>query len=198
MKTNSLPSDQLYNWSVKTINRYARKRSFKAFRQRSAHSTPQAPGAIACVEPASAGFDHRTLQALWQSELPLSTRPRPWPEVLSFSQLSQKSPCDDLLARALPRNRKAVVGTLRASGRRTQRSLRHQPGVAAPSRTVRRRTLSSINACAHEAMHPNSPACDHAPGTSGRCAGGGRCSRQDARRFPLRLRFFSRFNRPAQ
>lgn len=195
MKTDPLMSDQLYNWSVTTAIRYARKRSFKAFRQSSAHSTTQAPGAIAAFASASARIDHRTLQALWQSGLPLSTGPRPWPEVLSFSQLSQKPPCDDLFARALPRNGKAVVGTLRASGRRTQRSLRHQPGVAAPSRTVRRRTVGSSNACAHDAVHSNSPACDHA---SGRCAGGGQCCRQDARRFPNRPRFSAKFNCPAR
>ena len=198
MKTNPLTSDQLHNWSVKTAIRHARKRSFKAFHQSFTHSTPQAPGAITAFASASARIDHRTLQALWQSGLPLSRGPRPWPEVLSFSQLSQKPPCDDLLARALPRNGKAVVGTLRASGRRTQRSLRHQPGVAAPSRTVRRRTVSLCNACAHEAMPSNSPACDHAGPTSGRCAGGGQCCRQDARRFPLRPRFHAKFNCPAR
>jgi len=200
MKTNPLKSDQLHNWSVKTAIRHARKRSFKAFHQSFTHPAPQAPGAITAFASASASarIDHRTLQALWQSGLPLSRGPRPWPEVLSFSQLSQKPPGDDLLARALPRNGKAVVGMLRESGRRTQRSLRHQPGVAAPSRTLRRRTVSSSNACTHEAMHSNSPACDHGSGTSGRCAGGGQCCRQDARRFLIRSRFYPKFNRTAR
>jgi hypothetical protein len=198
MKRPLTISDQSNNWSARDLYQHVRSRFIQAFRQGAANSPSQAHRALAALGVAFAGFGDRTLQALWKCRLPLSARAGTWAEVLSLGELSQKSPQDDIRARDFLGIGAGVLGTFHGSRRDAQGCLRHQPGVVAASRTLRRINLTRDTPCCHDATRPNCPDCPDCDQAAGRRAGGGRDPRRNACGFLMSLHFHSKFNRTGQ
>jgi hypothetical protein len=125
MNTLYLLSDQSFTWSVCL--------------DKQVHCcVARAPREVAQATPTpaqhSARLAHRALQTLWQSQLPLCTRPWSWPQVLPLGELPPPTAANELRATGAMRTGQRLTGGLSARARDPGRDLRDQPGAAASSR----------------------------------------------------------------
>lgn len=162
MNISRLRSDQLDTWSdidAKQIHCYTAK-------------TPRRPPAqTASAQSDSSRLPHRALQTMWQTGLQVCRRPRSWPQVLSFGELSRLPAANGLRATGVLRSGCEAAWQLSASSRDLGGDLRDQPRTSPPSR-------GAVNS-GHDRSTDCRP-CDD------RCEFGRRASRQYARRLARR------------
>src|SRR6266851_1185915 len=119
-------SDQLYTWSDINEEKRACRRLEKT------PSSPQAPTASTQGDPAR--LADRALQTLWQARVQMRRRSRPWPQVLSVSELPGLASANGLCAARISRSDCRVRRQLPPSPRDLRGDLRDQPRTAAPPR----------------------------------------------------------------
>src|SRR5882724_11610374 len=124
MYFHTVESDQLYTWSDTNEEKRARCRLEKT------PSSPRAP--VAPTQGDLTRLADRALQTLWQARMQMRRRPRPWPQVLSFSELSGLASANGLCAARFSRSDCRVRCQLSPSPRDFGGDLRDQPRVAAP------------------------------------------------------------------
>ena len=123
MNKQELQSDQLSTWSDKNAKR-AHCRIAK---------TPQSPPAkTAPAQSSPSRLPHRTFQTLRQAGVQMRRRPRPWPQVLSFGELSRLAAANGLCASGGVRPDGGTPRQLPSSSRDLREDLRDQPRTAAP------------------------------------------------------------------
>src|SRR5438105_6361721 len=104
-----------------------------------------APTAPAPIDPAR--FSHRTLQTMRQAGMQMRRRPRPWPQVLSVSQLPGLAAANGLRTAGVIRANGGVPGQLPPSSRDPGGDLRDQPRTAAPPRGALKAYYAPIAFC---------------------------------------------------
>lgn len=127
MNLNAPYSDQLYNWSVNARKPFSKCSAQTP--QEAAHTAPRSR----C--PATR-LAHRALQALRQSQLPLSKWPRSRPEILPLCQLSEVPAQNGLRAGSLPGESARIPRALRFRTEHAQRDQRHQQRVVTSARNL--------------------------------------------------------------
>ena len=114
----------------------------------------QPPRAIAQanagVGHALAGLAHRTLQALRQTRLQVRRRPRSWPQVLSFGELSRAPTANGLRATSRLRRRQRTPGELSPVPRDHRGDLRDQSRTITPPRGAVRGVGEPVAAVPHQ------------------------------------------------
>jgi hypothetical protein len=130
MNFHELVSDQLYVWSVSN--------------DRTNHSGAQATAQATAAQAAAARrcasrLVDRTLQALWQSQLQVRSRSRPWAQVLPVGELSGPVAADGLRPSSRLRADQRARSQLHPGSRDLGGDLRDQPRTAASTRTTLRR-----------------------------------------------------------
>jgi hypothetical protein len=146
----------------------------ESFRVRSAKATPQTAPGFAAARARAAWLVDRDLQAVRSAELPLSRRPRTWPEAISGDQSAWRTSPQRICTKCDLRSGHRMAGQLSPGARYTQRDLRHQcrtsapprgsqidphgPGVSRPrlcqSRCDRRRYGRVLSRCRRSAVEP--------------------------------------------
>ena len=125
MDLRRLRSDQLYTWSdinaERTHHRIAK--------------TPQSsPAQTTLAQSDRPWLPHRALQTMWQSGMQVRRRPRSWPQILSFGELSGVAAANGLRTAGVLRSDCEVPCQLPARPRDLGGGLRDQPRTSASSR----------------------------------------------------------------
>jgi hypothetical protein len=108
-----------------------------SFRLRSAKATPQTATGFAAARARAAWLVDRDLQALRSAELPLSRRPRTWPEAISGDQSAWRTSPQRICTKCRLRSGHRMARQLSPAARYTQRDLRHQCRTSASPRGSR-------------------------------------------------------------
>jgi hypothetical protein len=119
-----LLSDQLLTWSDENS---------ETDHRRLAKAPPSAPAPAASAQGCPPWFPHRALQTLWQARLQMRPRPRSWPQVLSFGELSRPAPANGLRPARVLRAGERVAGQLPPRSPDLGGDLRDQPRAPATS-----------------------------------------------------------------
>jgi hypothetical protein len=131
----AVQSDQLYTWS----DEYP-----ETTRCRIAKTPQRAPAPMASTPSRPARFPHRALQTLQQTGMQMRRWSRPWPQVLSLSQLPGLAATNGLRAARVLRSDGRVLGQLPSGPRDLRGDLRDQPRTTtAPRGAIRGRPAPS-------------------------------------------------------
>lgn len=154
IKNRSL-SDQLYKWSdsARQINFFVTPPSQDII------GPTAAPGA------GTARLTHRTLQALWQTQLQMRKRPWPRPQTLPFSQSHRYTSRDGLRSSGIQRPSDPISRQSPADSHNPRRGECHQSRIAAPPRGFLSHDGERLKRCAYRDSQPTTrqhPHCQYA------------------------------------